>query len=67
MTTEAPFSVCVYCGSRSGSDPLYTLLARQTGQAIGLRRWQLVYGGGRSGLMGTVADAVLASGGRVVG
>ena len=46
---------------------MHTLAARKTGQAIGLRRWQLVYGGGRSGLMGTVADAVLASGGRVVG
>lgn len=67
MTTEASFSVCVYCGSRSGSDPRYALAARQAGQAIGQRGWQLVYGGGRVGLMGTVADAVLASGGRVVG
>ena len=67
MTTEASFSVCVYCGSRSGSDPRHALAARQAGQAIGQRRWQLVYGGGRVGLMGTVADAVLASGGRVVG
>lgn len=67
MTTEVPFSVCVYCGSRSGSDSLYTLAARQTGQAIGQRGWQLVYGGGRVGLMGSVADAVLASGGRAVG
>ena len=67
MTTEASFSVCVYCGSRSGSEPGYVLAARQAGQAIGQRGWQLVYGGGRVGLMGTVADAVLASGGRVVG
>ncbi|MEI8264169.1 MAG: TIGR00730 family Rossman fold protein [Betaproteobacteria bacterium] len=67
MTTEVQFSVCVYCGSRSGSDPRHTQAARQTGQVIGQRGWQLVYGGGRVGLMGSVADAVLASGGRVVG
>jgi hypothetical protein len=48
-------------------DPAHVQAARQTGQIIGQRGWQLVYGGGRVGLMGVVADAVLASGGRVVG
>jgi hypothetical protein len=62
-----PLSVCVYCGSRSGSRPAYRALARALGQAIGARGWQLVYGGGRAGLMGEVADATLAAGGRVVG
>jgi len=61
------FSVCVYCGSRHGQRPAYTAAARALGQAIGQRGWQLVYGGGRVGLMGEVADATLASGGRVVG
>ena len=61
------FSVCVYCGSRHGARPSYTAAARALGQAIGSRHWQLVYGGGQVGLMGEVADATLAAGGRVVG
>ncbi|MCE2916369.1 MAG: TIGR00730 family Rossman fold protein [Rubrivivax sp.] len=60
-------TVCVYCGSRHGTRPEYTDAARRLGQAIGERGWSLVYGGGKVGLMGEVADAVLASGGRVVG
>ena len=67
MNTRVQFSVCVYCGSRSGYDPRYIQAALQAGQVIGQRGWQLVYGGGRVGLMGSVADAVLASGGRAVG
>ena len=62
-----PFSVCVYCGSRHGAKPSYTAAARALGSAIGARGWQLVYGGGKVGLMGEVADATLAAGGRVVG
>ncbi len=62
-----PFSVCVYCGSRLGAKPGYQALARRLGAAIGSRGWQLVYGGGRAGLMGEVADATLAAGGSVVG
>lgn len=61
------FSVCVYCGSRPGALPAYTDAARAVGHEIGRRGWQLVYGGGRAGLMGVVADAALAAGGRVVG
>ena len=60
-------SICVYCGSRHGVRPAYTAMARALGTAIGARGWQLVYGGGRVGLMGEVADATLAAGGRVVG
>jgi len=67
MTTLPPFSVCVYCGSRHGAQPAYTEAARALGTAIGTRGWQLVYGGGKVGLMGEVADATLAAGGRVVG
>ena len=72
MTTQvpgsnAPFSVCVYCGSRNGVRPAYRALALRLGTAIGRRGWQLVYGGGRAGLMGAVADATLAAGGTVVG
>jgi uncharacterized protein (TIGR00730 family) len=61
------FSVTVYCGSRPGTDPAFTQLARDVGQWIGSHGGQLVYGGGKGGLMGTVADATLAAGGRVVG
>ncbi len=61
------FSVCVYCGSRHGANPAYTAAARELGTAIGARGWQLVYGGGIVGLMGEVANATLAAGGRVIG
>jgi uncharacterized protein (TIGR00730 family) len=62
-----PFSVAVYCGSRHGRRPAYAADAKALGKAIGSRGWQLVYGGGKVGLMGEVADATLAAGGRVVG
>ena len=64
MTTV---SICVYCGSRPGALPAFTDAAHAVGHEIGRRGWQLVYGGGRAGLMGVVADATLAAGGRVVG
>jgi uncharacterized protein (TIGR00730 family) len=60
-------SLCVYCGSRPGELPAYAEAARAVGQEIGRRGWQLVYGGGRAGLMGVVADAALAAGAPVVG
>jgi len=61
------FSVCVYCGSRMGADPAHEAAAREVGRQIGSRGWQLVYGGGSTGLMGVVADATLAHGGSVIG
>lgn len=61
------FSVCVYCGSRPGADEAYTEVAKQVGRWIAEHGGQVVYGGGHNGLMGTVADAALAAGGRVVG
>jgi uncharacterized protein (TIGR00730 family) len=65
--TPPELSICVYCGSRHGARASYTAAARSLGRAIGSRQWQLVYGGGKVGLMGEVADATLAAGGRVVG
>lgn len=64
---DAPVSICVYCGSRPGHTAAHVAAARDTGTLIGRLGWQLVYGGGRAGLMGEVADATLAAGGRVVG
>ena len=63
----ATTSICVYCGSRPGTLPAYADAARLIGTEIGRRGWQLVYGGGRAGLMGVVADAALAAGAAVVG
>ena len=60
-------SLCVYCGSRSGGDPAFAQAATDIGTRIGRSGGQLVYGGGRAGLMGLVADAALAAGAKVVG
>lgn len=60
-------SVCVYCGSSLGAKPIYAQTARAFGRALVADGCSLVYGGGRVGLMGVIADEVLAAGGRVVG
>jgi uncharacterized protein (TIGR00730 family) len=59
--------VCVYCGSNSGTNPIYAKAARELGTLLAERGLGLVYGGGRVGLMGVIADAVLATGGNVIG
>ncbi len=61
------FSVCVYCGSRTGTHPDFALAAAKVGTWIGQHQGQLVYGGGGAGLMRIVADATLQAGGKVVG
>ena len=60
-------SVCVYCGSSPGTDPRFTEEAVRCGTLLAEQGLTLVYGGGRVGLMGAVADAALAAGGEVVG
>jgi uncharacterized protein (TIGR00730 family) len=60
-------SVCVYCGSSNRVDDVHKTAAHDLGTLIARRGWQLVYGGGRVGLMGLAADAAIAAGGRVVG
>jgi hypothetical protein len=60
-------SVAVFCGSQSGRDPAFAAAARALGQGLAEAGIRLVYGGGRIGLMGIVADAVLAAGGSVLG
>ena len=60
-------SLCVFCGSREGSDPAYREAAIRLGVLMARRGVRLIYGGGSIGLMGVVADAVLAEGGEAVG
>ena len=60
-------TLCVYCGSNAGNDPAYATLARDLGVRLARDGITLVYGGGNVGLMGIVADAVLAGGGEVIG
>ena len=60
-------SVCVYCGAHTGRDPAYTAAAALLGRTLAERGIGIVFGGGRVGLMGVVADAALAAGGRVTG
>jgi uncharacterized protein (TIGR00730 family) len=59
--------VCVFCGSSAGEDPVFMQSAKALGQAISKASMGLVYGGAHVGLMGQVADAVLAGGQKVVG
>jgi len=60
-------SVCVYCGSSNRVDPKFLDAATELGRLLGEAGLRLIYGGGRIGLMGRVADGVLAAGGTVLG
>lgn len=60
-------SLCIYCGSSSGDRPAYAAAAAELGRTLAARGIELVYGGAQVGLMGRVADAALAAGGRVIG
>lgn len=60
-------SVAVFCGSKSGNDPIYEQHAKELGALLANHGITLIYGGGSRGLMGTVADAVLNQAGEVIG
>lgn len=59
--------ICVYCGSSPGDDPLYANAARKLAEELCRQDITLVFGGGMVGIMGVIADAVLAGGGEVIG
>lgn len=59
--------LCVFCGARTGHDPRHATAAQEVGRSLAEAGWGLVYGGGKVGLMGLVADAALAAGGEVIG
>ncbi len=67
IKTMPTISLAVYCGSRMGSHPAYTEAAIAVGHWVGERGGQLVYGGGKNGLMGIVANAALDAGAQVIG
>jgi uncharacterized protein (TIGR00730 family) len=60
-------SVCVFCGSNAGADPAYVTTAEDVGSGLARRGIRVVYGGGRVGMMGALADAARAAGGEVIG
>lgn len=60
-------NICVYCGSRKGNNPKFPELAKQAGREIAHRDWGIVYGGGKIGMMGELANAALTEGGDVIG
>lgn len=66
-TENKALNLCVFCGSRSGTDPDFKRFATNLGEMMASAGVGLVYGGGAIGLMGAVSDAVLAHGGRVLG
>ncbi len=60
-------TIAVFCGSKTGNDPVYVMHAQELGALMGAHKITLVYGGGKVGLMGAVADAVMENGGEVIG
>jgi len=60
-------SLAVFCGSKDGINNVYVEHARQLGELMARHQIKMIYGGGRSGLMGTVADSVMQHHGRVIG
>jgi uncharacterized protein (TIGR00730 family) len=68
MSSAVPFeTLCVFCASAEGSDPAFRVAAEELGRELARQQIALVYGGSASGLMGAVADATIANGGRVLG
>ncbi|HLG45832.1 MAG TPA: TIGR00730 family Rossman fold protein [Reyranella sp.] len=67
VSVSLPSSVCVFCGSRFGADPGIREMAAKLGELLAREKMTLVYGGGGVGLMGVLANAALAAGGKVVG
>jgi uncharacterized protein (TIGR00730 family) len=68
MSQDVPSKcVAVFCSAADGRDPVYRAVAQELGRALAAHGLGLVYGGGKAGLMGAVADAALAGGGHVVG
>ena len=66
-SAQARLAIGVFCGAKPGNGPHWGALARQTGQRIAQAGWSVVYGGGRVGLMGALADGALEAGGEVIG
>ena len=66
-TTPQPAAVAVFCGSRFGANPAYATAARAAGEGLARAGIKLIYGGGKVGLMGLLADAAIEAGGRVSG
>ncbi len=59
--------ICVFCGSSVGTPPAYAVAARELGRALARRGLGIVFGGGKVGLMGVLADAAIEAGGEVIG
>lgn len=66
-TRETDQTICVFCGSRPGKNPLFVKVAEEIGKSIASEGWNLLYGAGSSGLMGTIAKAALENSGNVIG
>ncbi|MHC4993639.1 MAG: LOG family protein [Planctomycetota bacterium] len=67
MNDTPPLNVCVFCGSKHGANPAYTVAARELGALLAARGLGLIYGGGDIGLMGEIANATLEASGAVIG
>ena len=60
-------SLAVFCGSKNGNNPVYIKHAKELGKLLAKKNITLIYGGGSTGIMGAVADAMMESDGKVIG
>ena len=65
--SKPDYTICVFCGSNPGTNPAHIVAAKEVGKRIAQEHWGLIFGAGKSGLMGTVARSVLENGGQAIG
>ena len=66
MLNSKPFNICVFCGSKSGNSKKYLKTAFKLGEELSKREYNIIYGGGRIGLMGALAEGVVANNGKLI-
>ena len=66
MLNSKPYNICVFCGSKNGNSKKYLKTAFKLGEELSKREYNIIYGGGRIGLMGALAEGVVANNGKLI-